>query len=118
MKKFLIILLLILSFFPLYGQSYTAVSDYAHFASGFIISSTSYSTIYMLSQNEWLSIGISSGLSILCGIGKEIYDLKIKQTKFDLNDLVLTNLGAISGIIIFKININNKKIKNNKKEIN
>lgn len=42
-------------------------------------------------------------LPIIFGIGKEIYDLKIKKTYIDLYDIIATLTGGYFSIIMYKL---------------
>lgn len=40
---------------------------------------------------------------LIVGIGKEVYDLKIKHTKFDSMDLFVTVLGAVAFSLFYAV---------------
>jgi hypothetical protein len=104
------ILILLLSF-TTYAQP--TVDKYAHLGVGYIINTSTL--LYLKSKNikTGKAVLISLGTTVLAGVGKEVYDLRVKKTFFDANDVVWTYWGGILSSFTYTINIewNKEKIK-------
>lgn len=58
--------------------------------------------VFIHLKYAWL---LSLPLAFLIGVLKEVYDLIVRKTGFDLRDVIATSLGGIvSGIIIYILN--------------
>ena len=70
---------------------------YMHFSAGVVISHASYPFFkrYVNEKHAWM---YSFSLSVLTGIGKEIYD--IPRTGFDMGDLAATALGGLTIVVV------------------
>lgn len=78
------------------------LDDEMHFWAGMLISFF----VFMIANfwfTQWQSGVIGLLISFIGGVGKEIYDLKIKKTKFDWRDIKWTTIGGSILSILFII---------------
>ncbi len=83
-KLFIILPLL---YDPFFGKDKTK-----HFGASYIMGQVLYEKTHSIKR----SIAITAAI----GISKEIYDLKVKKTKFSFKDLFWDIVGATSGVLI------------------
>ncbi len=82
-----ILLILPLLYDPFVGKDKTK-----HFGASCIIAQATYIKTHSVAKTIFLSTSI--------GVAKEIYDLKIKKTKFSTKDLLWDFAGTLTGIFI------------------
>jgi len=78
------------------------LDDEMHFWAGMLVFIFSF-----IVANFWFNQSVSAIicfiLSGLVGIGKEIYDLKVKKTKFDWRDVKWTLIGSFIPTFLFVV---------------
>lgn len=89
----------------------TLQSDkYWHSTVGAFIGSSSYFASYMMTKRIGFSWGVSITNGIVAGNGKEIYDMyKPNKTGYNLDDMLLTSYGSVTGAFTCFIIIDLKK---------
>jgi len=80
----------------------------SHFMAGGVITSSTYISLNRYNISVPKKIGISIGMGLLAGVGKEVWD-KQRGGKFDGKDILATSLGSIS--VTIPIGIGNLKPK-------
>lgn len=84
---FKLIIVVPLLYDPFFGKDKTK-----HFGASYIIGQIAYENTH--------SVKKSVAIFTLIGVSKELYDLKIKKTKFSFKDLFWDVVGGSSGILI------------------
>lgn len=103
--------LLALSLTSLSSAQFISEDDMLHFATGALISGTTYSIVYSKTKNKKKAFWYSLGLSALTGLSKEIYDGFIIDGRFDTGELTSTVAGGLVASYTFNIFTGQKKNK-------
>lgn len=61
------------------------------------------SMIGVMVLNIYLEINLAMGIAFLLGALKEVYDWKIKKTKFDISDIAADIGGILVGAILLQL---------------
>ncbi len=112
MKTILTILFLSLASFG--HAQFISEDDMLHFATGAVISGTTYSLVYSKTKNKKKAFWYSVGASALSGLTKEVLDEFAFDGKFDTGEFISTVSGGLVASYTFKILTG----KNKKRKIN
>ena len=79
--------LLALSFTNLCSAQFISGDDKLHLGAGFIISSATYTAVYIKTKNKKKAFWYSLGMSALAGVTKELIDVS-ENERFDTGEIV------------------------------
>ncbi len=113
----LFITLLAIGFFNLSLAQVTLEDEGLHFATGAVISSTTYYLVYSKTKNKKKAFWYSLGLSTLAGLAKEIHDGFIISGEFDTGELIATGLGGFTASYTFDLFTGKQKKKKRDKRL-
>ena len=91
---------------------FVSEDDMLHFATGTVISSTTYAIVYSTTKNSKKAFWYSLGLSTLAGLSKEVYDGYIINGRFDTGEMISTISGGFVASYTFNIFTGKKRKKN------
>jgi hypothetical protein len=74
-----------------------------HFATGTVISGTTYSLIYAKTKNKKKAFWYSIGLSAFTGLTKEVFDEFVFGGRFDTGEFISTVTGGLAASYTFNI---------------
>ena len=100
--KYILTLLLALSFIPMNAQLLTEPDKKMHFGAGFIFGGISYGIIFEETQDKQLALLGSVATAFAAGYIKETRDKRMGY-KFDNRDLLATTLGGLTIGVTFDI---------------
>ena len=92
MKTF--ILALALSFTSFCSAQFVSGDDKLHLGGGFVISSGTYTAVYLKTKNKKKAFWYSLGMSALAGATKECIDVG-QDERFDTGEMVATTIGGL-----------------------
>ncbi|MDG1731085.1 MAG: hypothetical protein P8K68_12530 [Algibacter sp.] len=114
MKGLIIILAFV--FTSLSNAQYISGDDKLHFGAGFLISSGTYTLVYLKTKNKKKAFWYSIAASSLAGLSKEIYDGHIINGRFDTGEGISTAIGGLTASTTFNLFVGNNR-KNNVKNV-
>ncbi len=104
-----IITILILSFTGVCNAQFKTVDEKIHFATGALISATTYTLVYTKTKNKKKAFWYSIGTTTLTAILKEVYDSTKDNNRFDSREAVATTLGGFAVSMTLELFVGKKK---------
>ena len=106
MKTFIVALAL--SFTSFCSAQFVSGDDKLHLGAGFLISSGTYTTVYIITKNKKKAFWYSLGMSTLAGATKELIDVS-ENERFDPGEIVATSIGGLVASTTLSLFVGKKK---------
>lgn len=111
MKPIMILLLIFFASTKFCHAQFISGDDKLHFATGALISATTYAMVYSITKNKKKAFWYSLGTSTLAGFAKEVYDGTQDNNKFDTGEMIATSLGGLTAAVTINLFVGNRKNK-------
>lgn len=109
-----LIVIFALFFTSFCSAQFVSGDDKLHLGTGFLISGSTYTAVYIKTKNKKKAFWISLGMSTLAGVTKELIDVS-ENERFDTGEIVATTIGglvACTTLSLFVGKKKNEKLKN------
>lgn len=113
MKKLITLLFFFFIGSHLCNAQFISTDDKLHFGAGAVLSSATYTLVYLTTKNSKKAFWYSLGASFVAGLAKEAIDAG-QDERFDTGELVATTLGGLTASMTFNLFTGKKKKKKQK----
>ncbi len=107
-KMKFIIIILALSFTSFCSAQFVSGDDKLHLGAGFLISSGTYTAVYLKTKDKKKAFWYSLGMSALAGVTKELIDVS-ENERFDTGEIVATTIGGLAASTTLNLFVGKKK---------
>lgn len=107
--------ILVFSITSLSSAQFISEDDMMHFATGAVISGTTYTLVYSKTKNKKKAFLYSLGLSTITGLTKEVFDEFVFGGRFDTGEFISTVSGGF--VTSYTFNIFTDRKRKRKKEL-